>query len=70
MAFLEGLNQEDLLLLGLLCILLMNKKKENLELVIGLGFLLYAGWKARGILPGPFDRDVGEDWAKNAGFTE
>lgn len=56
--------------MGLLCLLLMNKKKADPELLIGLGFLLYAGLRERGILPGPGDRDQWEEWPKNAGLVE
>lgn len=65
-----SLNQEDLLLLGLLCLLLMNKKKDNWELLIGLGFLFYAGLRERGILPGPGKREEKDDRLQNAGLME
>ena len=67
---LGSLNQEDLLLLGLLCLLLMNKKKDNWELLIGLGFLFYAGLRERGILPGPTGREKKDEWSENAGLVE
>ena len=63
-----NLNQEDLLLLGLLCLLLMNKKKDHLELLIGLGFLFYAGLRERGILPG--GREKKDDLPECAGLVE
>lgn len=65
-----NLNQEDLLLLGLLCLLLMNKRKDHLELLIGLGFLFYAGLRERGVLPGPTGREKMDDWLENAGLAE
>ena len=43
-----GLTSEDLVLILLVLWLVMNKKKENLELLIGLGFLLVIGLKERG----------------------
>ena len=67
---LGSLNQEDLLLLGLLCLLLMNKKKDNWELLIGLGFLFYAGLRERGILPGPGKCEEKDAWPENAGLAE
>ena len=45
---LSRLNGEDMILLFLLLWLLMNRKKENAEVLIGLGFLFYIGLRERG----------------------
>ena len=45
--FLSRLNGEDVVLLLLLAWILMSRKKENAEILIGLGFLFYIGLRER-----------------------
>ena len=45
--FLAGLNGEDIMLLILLIWILTDRKKENTEMLVGLGFLFYVGIKER-----------------------